>query len=70
MQEVSAKRQTNIELLRIVSMLMIVFHHFAVHGGFEWEPSDVYTDDNGKEYRIGDNLIPDNKYDERVETLG
>ena len=41
MQEVSAKRQTNIELLRIVSMLMIVFHHFAVHGGFEWEPSDV-----------------------------
>lgn len=24
--------------------------------------SDVYTDDNGKEYRIGDNLIPDNKY--------
>lgn len=34
-------RQSNIELLRIVSMIMIVFHHFAVHGGFDWKASDI-----------------------------
>lgn len=34
-------RQSNIELLRIISMMMIVFHHFAVHGGFVWEQSDA-----------------------------
>ncbi len=27
-------RQSNIELLRIIAMLLIVFHHFAVHGNF------------------------------------
>ena len=41
MQNVNVNRQTdrqsNIELLRIVSMIMIVFYHFAVHGGFKWE---------------------------------
>lgn len=25
--------------------------------------SEIYCDDNGKEYRIGDNLIPDNSYE-------
>lgn len=35
------ERQTNIELLRIVSMVMIVFHHFAVHGGFNWDTATV-----------------------------
>ena len=30
-------RQTNIELLRILAMLMIVLHHFAAHGGFGFE---------------------------------
>lgn len=30
----SKVRQSNIELLRIVAMIMIVAHHFAVHGGF------------------------------------
>lgn len=31
------ERQSNIELLRILSMLMIVFYHFAVHGNFNWK---------------------------------
>jgi len=31
-----ALRQSNIELLRIIAMIMIVAHHFAVHGGFEF----------------------------------
>lgn len=30
-------RQSNFELLRIVAMVMIVFHHFAIHGGFTFE---------------------------------
>ena len=41
MQHSDGDRQTSIELLRIVSMLMIVFHHFAVHGGFDWEGSTI-----------------------------
>lgn len=32
MVKVKKERQSNIELLRIISMLMIVIHHFAVHG--------------------------------------
>lgn len=28
------KRQSNIELLRIISMILILAHHFSVHGGF------------------------------------
>ncbi|MDL2225306.1 acyltransferase family protein [Eubacteriales bacterium OttesenSCG-928-M02] len=35
------QRNSSIELLRIISMIMIVFHHFAVHGGFEWEASSI-----------------------------
>ena len=27
-------RNSNLELLRIILMIMIIFHHFAVHGGF------------------------------------
>ena len=30
-------RQSNFELLRIVAMLMIVFHHFAFHGELSYE---------------------------------
>ena len=26
-------RESNLELLRILAMLFIVMHHFAVHGG-------------------------------------
>lgn len=29
------KRNSNIELLRIISMLLIVSHHFSVHGDFD-----------------------------------
>jgi len=29
-------RQSNIELLRIISMIMIVAHHFSVHGNFKF----------------------------------
>lgn len=35
------KRESNFELLRIVAMLMIVFHHFAFHGGFNWESTAI-----------------------------
>lgn len=34
-------RDSSIELLRIVAMIMIVFHHFAVHGGFQWGTASV-----------------------------
>lgn len=30
-------RNSNLELLRIVSMLLIIVHHYVVHGGFGWE---------------------------------
>ncbi len=33
-------RQSNIELLRIVSMLLIIAHHFAVHSGFTFAADD------------------------------
>ena len=33
-------RQSNIELLRIVVMLMIIGCHFCTHGGFQFENSD------------------------------
>ena len=34
-------RNSSVELLRIISMVMIVFHHFAVHGGFKWDANAV-----------------------------
>ena len=34
-------RNTSIELLRIISMIMIMFHHFAYHGNFEWIFNEV-----------------------------
>ena len=36
-----AKRQSNFELLRIVAMLMIVFHHFAYHGAFNYDSTSI-----------------------------
>ena len=35
--EKSNIRNSNIEFLRIVSMLLILFHHYAVHSGFNFE---------------------------------
>lgn len=37
----SKVRNSSIELLRIIAMLMIAFYHFAVHGKFDWEVSSV-----------------------------
>ena len=36
MQQRLNVRNSAMELLRIISMIMIVFHHFAVHGGFSF----------------------------------
>ena len=35
------ERNSSIELLRIISMIMIIFFHFAYHGGFEWVDNSV-----------------------------
>ena len=35
-----SQRNSNIELLRIISMLIIVAHHFAVHSGFVFAPQE------------------------------
>lgn len=35
------ERDSNFELLRIVSMIMIIFHHFAVHSGFEFSTTSI-----------------------------
>lgn len=34
-------RNSSIELLRIIAMLMILFHHFAIHGGFEFYNTSI-----------------------------
>lgn len=35
------KRESNLELLRIFAMIMIVFHHFAVYGNFNFDTSNI-----------------------------
>ena len=39
--EAVKKRDSNIELLRIIAMLMIIAHHFAVHGGFFFQSRQI-----------------------------
>lgn len=39
--ERQADRQSNIEILRIISMIMIVFQHFAYHSNFDWQSTGV-----------------------------
>ena len=34
-------RNSSIELLRIISMVMIMFHHFAYKGNFEWNYNEI-----------------------------
>ena len=38
---ITKERNSSIELLRILSMILIVFHHYAVHGGFNWGTQDI-----------------------------
>ena len=35
------ERNSAIELLRIIAMVMIVAHHLAVHGGFEFDTNVI-----------------------------
>lgn len=35
--QVKSKRQSNIELLRIIAMVLIIFHHFIVHGVLNYD---------------------------------
>lgn len=39
--EAVKKRDSNIELLRVIAMLMIIAHHFAVHGGFFFQERQI-----------------------------
>lgn len=36
-------RQSNIELLRIISMILIIMHHFSVHGTFPFTPDLTFN---------------------------
>ena len=36
-------RESNIELLRIVSMVLIIMHHFTVHGAFPFTPDLTFN---------------------------
>lgn len=38
-----ASRRSNIELLRIIAMIMIVANHFATHSGFEFAADTIYV---------------------------
>ncbi len=40
-KETKVKRNSAIELLRIIAMVMIVAHHFAIHGGFEFDTNVI-----------------------------
>lgn len=37
------ERKSNIELLRIISMIMIVVHHFCIHSGFDYSGLSLET---------------------------
>lgn len=39
--EVTKNRNSAIELLRIISMVMIIFHHFAYHSSFNYDNSGI-----------------------------
>lgn len=42
-REVERMRESNIELLRIVSMVLIIMHHFSVHGTFPFTPELTFN---------------------------
>lgn len=37
----SKQRNSSIELLRIISMVMIMFYHFSIHGHFDFATASV-----------------------------
>lgn len=41
MMKTTIKRESNIEFLRMLAMLMIIGHHFSVHGGFFFQQRQV-----------------------------
>lgn len=43
-RQIPVKRTSNIELLRIIAMILIIMHHYAVHGG--WNLSTEMTANN------------------------
>jgi len=36
-------RASNIELLRIIAMILIIMHHFSVHGCFPFTPDLTFN---------------------------
>lgn len=34
-------RNSNLEILRIVSMILIIMHHYVVHGQFAWTANNI-----------------------------
>lgn len=44
MTNLRQKRSSNFELLRIVSMIMIMVHHYALHGGYFSQTTHTLTD--------------------------
>lgn len=56
------KRQSNIELLRITSMLLIICHHFFVHGNFDFLNSGTFLNEEWAHFwemggKIGVNIF-------------
>ena len=43
-KEEKTKRKSNIELLRIICIIMIIAHHYTIHGGL------------GQYYTLGENI--------------
>ena len=37
------KRNSSLELLRIICMLLIIFHHYAIHGGFDFKSTEILS---------------------------
>lgn len=36
-EEVSKQRNSNLEILRIIAIIMIIMHHYAIYSGFLWD---------------------------------
>ena len=51
-----AQRQMNFELLRIFSILIIIFNHFSIHGGFAFDTSSITWNRLWIQFILGGNL--------------